>query len=49
MNMKARVISYTETNNKIITGKIDIDIAFKMQEELQSISPFQEHIIYITE
>ena len=44
--MKARVITYTE-NTKIITGKLEIEIALRIQEELEKISPTQEHIIYI--
>jgi|DEB0MinimDraft_6_1074348.scaffolds.fasta_scaffold39952_3 hypothetical protein len=45
--MKARVITYTENNTKIITGKIEIEIALRIQEELEKIDPTQEHIIYI--
>lgn len=45
--MKARVITYTE-NTKIITGKLEIEIALRIQEELQQIDPIKEHIIFIT-
>lgn len=46
--MKARVITYTENNTKIITGKLEIEIALRIQEKLQQIDPIKEHIIFIT-
>lgn len=47
--MKARLISYTEQNKRIITGKLDLEIALLMQDELRKTNPLDEHTVFITE
>lgn len=47
--MKARLISYTTEEKRIITGKLELEIVLRMQDELRKINPFDEHTVFITE
>ena len=47
--MKARLISYTTEEKRIITGKLDLEIALLMQDELRKTNPLDEHKVFITE